>query len=314
MHENTVFDDSHSKAVDAAKAVIERPVLVILDGGDLKNRYPLSEQEITIGRDLSCRVVLADTKVSRRHATLKYRNFAESLSTPDVLITDLGSTNGTFVNGQRITERQLCERDKIMIGSTLFGFFFRDESTIKADETLIRLASFDALTGLHNRGVFNMEMKREFDRARRYGRELSLLLFDIDHFKKFNDSYGHQVGDQVLHELGTLVSLNCRSNDLAARYGGEEFALVLPETPLESALIKAERLRKMIMSHPFSAEQTRLSVTVSLGLATLEDSMANSEEFIKAADDALYRAKEAGRNQVCWHRTKQEDPREITAG
>jgi two-component system cell cycle response regulator len=313
MHENTVFDDSHSRALEASSAGVERPILIILDGGDLKHRYPLGEPEIAIGREVSCGIVLPDSKVSRKHAVVHYRNFNDPGAKPEVAIEDLKSTNGTFVNGERITERVLKDRDKVTIGSTIFGFFVRDETIIKADESLIKLASFDALTGLNNRGVFDMQIKREFDRARRYNRDLSLLLFDIDHFKKFNDTYGHQVGDLVLKELGHLVSHNFRSNDLSARYGGEEFAVVLPETSLENALIKAERLRKMIMNHSFSADSTRLAVTVSIGLATLEEGMEEPEHLIKAADDALYRAKGAGRNQVCWHSSKIQDIREASS-
>lgn len=314
MHENTVFDESHSQALEAQQKGVELPILIILDGGDLKHRYPLSEREFAVGRDLACNIVLSDSKVSRKHAVVEYRNFDSPGAKPDVVLRDLNSTNGTFVNGERVTERQLKDRDKVTIGSTIFGFFVRDETIIKADESLIKLASYDALTGLCNRGVFNREIKREFDRARRYSRDLSLLMFDIDHFKRFNDSYGHQVGDLVLKELGNLVSLNFRSNDLSARYGGEEFAVVLPETSLENALIKAERLRKLIMNHAFSSDATRLAVTVSIGLATLEEEMEESEDLIKAADEALYRAKHAGRNQVCWHSSKIDDFRQASAG
>jgi diguanylate cyclase (GGDEF)-like protein len=302
VQDKTVFDDTQKWELASFASPTERPVLMLLDGGDIKTRHPIDAAELTIGRDPSCQIVLADGKSSRRHARIDYLNFDSPVVTPQVAISDLRSTNGTFVNGERVERAELNDRDKILIGSTLFGYFLRDETTLKADETLIRLASYDALTGLRNRGVFNLELKREFDRARRYGREMSLLMFDIDHFKKFNDTYGHQAGDRVLREIGELMSMNCRSNDVAARYGGEEFAIILPETPMENALIKAERLRKVVVCHPFATEGTALSVTISLGLAMVEAWMQKPEDLIEAADRALYKAKQGGRNQVCWNR------------
>lgn len=302
MYEKTIFDDSQSKVIEASNAGRERPILALLEGEIFTNQYKIDEPECFMGRDLTCKVVLSDTKSSRRHARLTYRNFTDPASPPVIVLTDLGSTNGTFVNGARITEVELHDRDKILIGSTLFGYFIRDEKTLKADETLIRLASVDALTGLKNRGVFNVEIKREFDRARRYDRMVSLALFDIDHFKRFNDTYGHQAGDHVLRELGKLVMENIRSNDVAARYGGEEFAIILPETPAENAFIHAERLRKSIMNHSFSQEHTRPRVTVSIGLSGVEPTMESAADWIDGADRALYAAKSAGRNQVCWNR------------
>lgn len=302
MQDNTVFDETQAWQNEPHKPPSEHPLLIVLDGGDVKTRHMIDAAQMTMGRDLGCEIILADSKSSRRHAQLTCHNFGSGEITPRISIEDLGSTNGTFVNGQRVKRVELKDRDKITIGSTLFGYFLRDEKSIQADETLIRLASFDSLTGLHNRGVFNMEIRREFDRARRYGRAISLLMLDIDHFKRFNDSYGHQTGDQVLREIGGLLSMNCRSNDLAARYGGEEFAIILPETPMESAIIKAERIRKTVMNHPFTSDSTSLSVTVSLGLADQQEWMKRPEDLIEAADKALYKAKQSGRNQVCWYR------------
>lgn len=314
MEDHTVVDESINRALEASKAGVQRPILIILDGGDMKSRFRIDDREIIVGRDVVCGITLADAKVSRQHSKFIYKNYDQADAHGEVVIKDMDSTNGTFVNGKKITEQLLCDRDKILIGSTLFGFFLRDESTLKADETLMRLASYDSLTGLRNRAIFIEEIRREFDRARRYGRPLSMVMFDIDHFKKFNDSYGHQVGDHVLKELGMLIGLSCRSNDLPARYGGEEFALILPETALENALIKAERLRKAIMIHAFDAEATRLSVTVSLGVSTMDEGIEDSDALIKAADMALYRAKEGGRNRVCWHHQVDEDTRLSEAG
>ncbi len=303
MTEKTIIDESQSRLIEATRRQAERPVLILLEGGDPKDRYRLAQREFTIGRDLGCDLVLSDSKASRTHARLHYENFDEAGDPPRVSLTDLESTNGTFVNGKKIDKVELRDRDKIMIGSTLFGFFLHDETTVRADESLIHLASFDALTGLRNRGVFDLDLVREFERARRYRRPLSLIMFDIDHFKLFNDDHGHPVGDRVLREIGALVNAGCRRNDLAARYGGEEFAVLLPETTLEHALVQGERLRRAVVGHSVSGcGQQPLSITVSVGLAELEPDMKEPRELVEAADRALYQAKQAGRNRVCWSR------------
>lgn len=279
------------------------PVLITIEGEDLKSRYTIDKPEFVLGRDHTCEIVLNDTKSSRQHSRLRYVNFAAPMETPKVTIEDLGSTNGTYVNGTRIEEpAALKDRDKIMIGSTLLGFWLQDESMIRAEQRLIRQATTDALTTLNNRAVFDMELNREFQRAKRYRRDLSLVMFDIDHFKKFNDTYGHQTGDKVLREIGEIVHRNTRIHDIPCRYGGEEFALILPETQLENSLLHSERLRKTVSAHPFNDSETRLSVTISVGVAAVGDSFETADDLIAAADQALYRAKENGRNQVCWHR------------
>lgn len=301
--EQTVFDETGPDLNDARRLSVDYPILMVLEGGDLKTRFRIDEPEMIIGRDIASRLHIADPKISRKHARLTYANFGVRAEEPAILLEDLGSTNGTFVNGSKITGQvQLRDRDKITVGSVMFGFFIRDETTMRADESLIRLASVDALTGLSNRGVFNLEVQREFDRARRYRRELSLVLFDIDHFKRFNDTYGHKVGDDVLRHIGRITIQNCRTNDIATRYGGEEFAIILPETPMERALIQAERLRKSILAFPMPTGETAITITVSVGLAMLEPEMTEPGELIESADRALYRAKESGRNQVCWNR------------
>jgi diguanylate cyclase (GGDEF)-like protein len=307
--EQTVFDETGPNVDDARRLGRDYPIFMVLEGGDLKTRFRIDEPEMIIGRDIACRLHIADPKISRKHTRIIYSNFGKADDEPILLLEDLGSTNGTFVNGVKINAQiQLRDRDKITVGSVMFGFFLRDETSMRADESLIRLASVDALTGLSNRGVFNLEVQREFDRARRYRRELSHVLFDIDHFKKFNDTYGHKVGDDVLRHIGRITLQNCRSNDIATRFGGEEFAIILPETPMERALIQAERLRKSILAFPMPTGETAISITVSVGLAMLEAEMTETNELLESADRALYRAKDSGRNQVCWNRTRAPRP------
>ncbi len=164
---------------------------------------------------------------------------------------------------------------------------------------LYAMAVTDGLTGLYVRRYFELRMQEEFDQARRYGRCFSLLMFDIDHFKKFNDMHGHQTGDAVLRAFAQLLRRNTRRADICCRYGGEEMAVILPETGLEEAALLAGKLRANIETTAFeSAEGAPLSVTASVGVAAFEEFLQGPEDVVRAADKALYLAKERGRNRV----------------
>ena len=160
----------------------------------------------------------------------------------------------------------------------------------------------DALTGLANRRLFNYLIEREINRSRRYGRPVSLVMMDIDFFKRINDTWGHPVGDVVLRDLGALVRQSVRKLDVPVRYGGEEFALILPETTLEEAVNLAERFRIMVERNVFSNGRERIPVTVSMGVASIGNSPVpenmDPEEFLQMADRALYQAKQSGRNRI----------------
>lgn len=164
------------------------------------------------------------------------------------------------------------------------------------EEKLSRTALHDALTGLYNRGHFDEKLKDELERAQRYERSLSLLILDIDLFKKVNDNYGHQAGDEVLKSVASLISSSIRKSDYAARYGGEEFAVILPETDPEKAVELAERIRVAVEQKGFKlSEKETASLTISIGIGSSSKG-ASSELLIKDADTVLYRAKESGRN------------------
>lgn len=170
----------------------------------------------------------------------------------------------------------------------------------KSQETLKEMSVRDFLTGLYNVREFRRLLTEEMVRGRRYGRQNALLMFDIDHFKKINDTHGHLAGDEVLRSLGSRIRDHIRPCDHAARYGGEEFAIILTETPYDSALVAAERLRRHICSEPITIGGGKsLAVTVSIGVAAYPDHGDSEDALIKSADDALYRAKHSGRNQVC---------------
>jgi diguanylate cyclase (GGDEF)-like protein len=179
-----------------------------------------------------------------------------------------------------------------------------------ANQELKRLSASDGLTGIANRRFFDDHLAREWRRARRGTGEIALLMCDVDHFKAFNDTYGHQPGDDCLRQIAqTLARTMERASDIAARYGGEEFAVILPDTPLAGATIVAEKIRLAIhnlnLAHTGSPHQ---HVTLSIGVAALTPSAceAGPQALIEAADRALYRAKSAGRNRVCCHEPERE--------
>ncbi len=163
------------------------------------------------------------------------------------------------------------------------------------------LSITDELTGLFNRRHFEQNFEREFLRAKRYNSDLSIAIIDIDFFKKVNDTYGHLCGDYVLREAAYMIQESFRKTDMVFRYGGEEFVVILTETSLESALIPLERLRKKIEAKNLFYEGKNFNITVSIGLNSDTSKFESASEFLDAADKALYRAKENGRNRIETH-------------
>ncbi len=266
--------------------------LVVIYGPHLGKRIPLTgKQSMLIGRDKELDVTIPEDAVSRRHAMLK-------ISDDTVSIQDLGSTNGTYVNDEPVESAVLRHGDLLKIGGTIFKYLVSGNVESAYFEEIYRMTIVDGLTEIHNRRYLLDAMEKELSRARRHGRPLSLAMFDIDHFKKVNDNYGHLTGDYVLRELAQTVKKRVRREEVFARYGGEEFVILLPETELGSALVFAEQLRVLVERHRFTFEGRTLKVTISVGVAQLTPSMTDPEDLIKAADEKLYLAKSRGRNRV----------------
>lgn len=160
------------------------------------------------------------------------------------------------------------------------------------------LSVTDGLTGLYNRRHFEYNLEREFKRTRRYPKDLSLAILDIDYFKNVNDTYGHQFGDYVLKEISSLLAMSFRKTDMLYRYGGEELTIILTETSLDNAFIPLERLREVISQHNFSYNGQSINVTVSIGVSTNLKSIDSPRKLVETADKALYRAKQEGRNRL----------------
>jgi len=167
----------------------------------------------------------------------------------------------------------------------------------QANTALLELATTDGLTGLKNARAFQDTLREEMERSLRYKTPLSLILLDVDHFKRFNDSFGHPEGDLVLVEVARILQHCARSCDCVARYGGEEFALILPQTDIQGAVHVADRIRAMLDSTIWR----KRSITASFGIATVNSDILKTENLIACADEALYRAKAEGRDCICTH-------------
>ncbi|MCA9610045.1 MAG: diguanylate cyclase [Myxococcales bacterium] len=268
--------------------------LVVIYSSDARQfgkRYILGDEPLTMGRGQENRIVLDNDSVSRRHCRAEKRG-------AQWYVVDLDSTNGTYVNDQQVTELALRRGDQIKIGDTIVKFLSGSDLEAQYHETIYNMTIVDGLTGINNKRYLMEALEREIPRARRHQRPLSVVMFDIDHFKSINDNYGHLAGDYVLKELATLVKGRLRPDDVLGRYGGEEFCAALPETNLPGAVSIAEDLRRRIEERRFVFEGEVIPVTVSLGCSELDGEM-DVLQLIKAADEKLYDAKRGGRNRVC---------------
>ncbi|MCP4662425.1 MAG: GGDEF domain-containing protein [bacterium] len=264
--------------------------IVQIYGGELGKRYPLT-REFTVGRDVSNSIVLDLDNVSRRHA-----RFFEVAGT--YYVADLGSTNGTQVNDTDVRSMAaLANGDLVKVGGVIFKFISGGNVEALYHEEIYRMTIIDGLTQIHNKRYFMDFLDREMARSLRCDRALSLILFDIDHFKVLNDTYGHLAGDFVLRKMSELIGRHVRREELFARYGGEEFALVLPETELASARVFGEKIRALVDAAVFDFDGEEIRATISVGIVALHGP-SEPLEFIKAADTLLYQAKSEGRNRV----------------
>ena len=263
--------------------------LVIIYGEDLGRRVPLGIEPTVIGRSSKCDVQIDQESVSRNHARIIRQRSV-------YVIGDLGSTNGTYVNDELVEEYQLRRGDQIKVGDTIFKYLSGQDVEAQYHETIYRMTIMDGLTNVHNKRYLLETLERELPRALRHQRPLSLCMFDLDHFKQVNDTYGHIAGDYVLKEVAGAVRSRLRPDDVIARYGGEEFAVLLPETDLKGSGIIAEELRKLIAERVFEFEGERIPVTISIGCTQLrgED---DPIKLVKAADVKLYEAKRSGKNR-----------------
>ncbi|MBX3258425.1 MAG: diguanylate cyclase [Labilithrix sp.] len=268
--------------------------LVVLQGTNVGEMHKIDGPEVVIGRAVSATVRLNDDGISRRHCRV--------LSIGgQVIIEDLGSANGTLVNGEMVQQHALKEGDKIRLGATTtLKFTYQDKLDESFQQQMIDAALRDGLTRTYNKKFFQDRLETEFAYAKRHKTMLSLVMFDVDYFKRVNDNYGHLAGDAVLVHLARITQATIRTEDVLARYGGEEFAVICRGIALLNAGVLGERLRARVEQENFDYQGTRLPVTISVGVAALpEANVALASELVRDADSALYEAKRSGRNRVC---------------
>jgi diguanylate cyclase (GGDEF)-like protein len=304
MNHDTDHDESTLADLDGTKSRRRddtpryRPVLVVLDGPRRGQRYPIILAETVVGRGHKADICIPDDLASRAHVRIVYENHDRTTELPRCIIEDLNSRNGTTVNGRPVTGPMvLRERDRILIGGTLFGFFLRDEGEFQLERSLYEMAAHDALTGLANRHQFTSLLVHHVERARRYNRPLSLIIVDADHFKEINDQYGHDAGDEALIHLSRIIRGSCRASEVVARWGGEEFAVLLTESDAEAMEVVAERIRLAVEQSPLELLSGRVRLSVSVGGTQFRPGEM-SEDFFRRADACLRLAKQSGRNRV----------------
>jgi two-component system cell cycle response regulator len=273
---------------------VDHAYVLVLAGSSLGEMYQLEKETTILGRGEKADIRLVDEGISREHAQL--------VREPDhVILEDLGSTNGTFCNGVRVTEQILADGDKILLGSTtILKFTYHDKLDEMFQRQLSESALRDGLTKAFNKRYFGERLETEYTYSDRHKTPLSLIFLDIDHFKTINDSHGHPCGDYVLSELAALVAESLRSEDIFARYGGEEFAIICRETDLPDAHALAERLRAAVEGHSFVYEGAQVMVTISVGVSRMPDpAVQSASDLVAHADETMYKAKRSGRNRVC---------------
>ena len=271
-----------------------KAVFIVISGRSVGKIYNIGDKKALVGRGQDVEIVIDDEGVSRQHAMV-IRDGPDSIR-----ITDLGSTNGTFFDGKRINSQTLHDGDKIQIGSsTVLKLNFQDNIEEQFQKKLYESATRDGLTGIFNKKYFIEQLSAEFSFCVRREVDLSLIIFDIDFFKKTNDTFGHLAGDYVLQHLAQTILKTIRGEDIFARYGGEEFVILLRDTDLRKAQFIAERTRRSVEETEFVFKYVEIPTKISVVVASLEDcSFMDYEDLIRQADEYLYEAKRSGRNKV----------------
>ena len=264
---------------------------------DFGKIFILKNRKITIGRSEENDIVLHDPRVSKHHCEINI-DMREDLEVDEITLSDIFSTNGTYLNGDVIEHTSLKFGDKIRLGSSILLFNSSDEVEETYQSTLFDIATIDSLTCLFNRRYILNDLDNQITLAKRYKRRFSLILFDIDDFKIINDKFGHQSGDEYLKLITAKIYEGLREQDKAGRVGGEEFLVILPETDAKGAETLANRIRKKIEKAVLTYKKNRIKATVSAGIMEISHKSVKTENVFEIVDKALYKAKEQGKNRV----------------
>ena len=272
--------------------------LIVLKGEEIGRDFRLRKNSMVIGRSATADICLPDDGASREHARIDYQGRGK-IDGATFTLTDLESTNHTFVNSDPVESVQLRDGDKIQVGDSVLKFVVLDNIEAKFHAEVRDLISYDQLTGLLTKESLYLAFERELERCLRYGLPLGVLMMDLDRFKSVNDGHGHLMGSHVLAEVGRVIQESVRIADVSARYGGEEFLSYLAETDEAGVGVVAERIRSGIEAFPFVLDDVTIHVNISIGIALAPSHGESIKALVAAADQALYRAKETGRNRVC---------------
>lgn len=280
--------------VVAARATNDRYTLTVVNGLAAGQVFTVPTTGCTLGRSQEVEVFVDDQAVSRRHARIVR-------TTDAAMLEDLGSTNGTFVEGTRVNRVELRSGNRIQLGATVLRFSVIDGMEEALQRRLYESSTRDPLTSTFNRAYLGERLLAETASARRHGTPLSLVMLDLDNFKAVNDTYGHLAGDRVLAAIAAVILNVVRVEDVVARYGGEEFVVLLRATELDGAKMLADRLRQAVADERIPIDGHELSVTASVGVAAISELAPGQGlmEVLGLADARLYTAKATGRNRVC---------------
>jgi two-component system, cell cycle response regulator len=282
----------------SATAEVEADIILIAhpDNQRLGSRYRLSPgSNLEIGRSAAVGISLPEVKsISRKHARLRYGG-------RHVTVEDLGSTNGTYVNGVPVKGRAtLKSGDRFQTAAVHFKFLHEQDVESAYHLAIYELVARDGLTEIYNKRKFDEEFQREFSRAVRHDRPLALIMFDLDDFKRINDTYGHLCGDFVLKQVASAARDLLRPEQVFARVGGDEFVILSPETNGPGAELLAQKIRERILSLDYHYGEVPIAITCSFGVAELRPDMAHPQDLYEAVDHALFRSKRGGRNRVAF--------------
>lgn len=288
--DKTIIADPGSSIFNTPKK--SAACLVQYSGTNLGKRYVLDQKEMVVGRAPTVEIVVNEQSVSRSHAQCLQQ-------ADEIYVADLGSSNGTYINDKKISSKQvLRDGDIIRLGNIVFKFFAQGNIENVFHDKIYRMATIDVGTNIFNKKYLTEALESEVKFSSAYGRPLSLIYFDLDFFKKVNDTYGHNVGDGVLRDSSTLVKSLIRKEDIFCRYGGEEFVILLPSTEAKTAYELAERIRASFEDHVFDIQGHQIKQTLSMGVSQLSARINTPESLLEDADKKLYQSKTTGRNRV----------------
>lgn len=295
-----VQEGATTMRIDARRAVDEellraqrdslRPVVVVMSGPQMGLRRRV-DKSIVIGRDPASSVPLVDRDVSWQHARIEDRGDGWA-------IVDLESTNGTYVNEDRVSDRMLERNDRITVGETIVRFELHDAIEQAYDERIQRMLDIDDLSGLFVRRRFDVDLTLQVEAARLSQRPLGVLVMDLDGVKAINDAHGHRFGEFMIGQAGKVIGIVIGQRGFASRFGGDEFAAGLPGHDAERAAAVAEEIRAAVSGQVFELEGVRVQTGISIGVAGFPGDGTSAPSIMAHADAALYRAKRAGRNRV----------------